>query len=367
MTATIKSLILVINPGSTSTKIAIYNHNKNTFQKNIKHNIEELSVFEKISDQYEFRKKIILDELQNAGIDLNDIVIIIGRGGLLRPIKSGVYEVNDLMIEHLKHCQIGQHASNLGALISRGMGEDLPNARILIADPVVVDEFDDIARIAGHPKFERKSIFHALNQKSIAKTYAKSRFQKYEELNLIVAHVGGGITVGAHSNGRVIDVNQGLDGDGPFSAERSGTLPIGEVINMCFSGDYTIDEIRKMITGEGGLVAYLGTNSVLEIEAKIREGDDHAKFIYEAMAYQVAKEIGAVSTVLKGKVDAILITGGVAYDERFVNWIKERVEFIAPIFIYPGEDEMRALAKNAFSVLTGEMEVFEYKEKCTDK
>lgn len=364
MTSNGKSLILVINPGSTSTKIAIFNNNKNIFQKDIKHSLEDLNSFEKISDQFEFRKKIILEELLLAEIDLNEILVIIGRGGLLKPIKSGVYAVNELMIEHLMHCQIGQHASNLGALIGNGLSKDIPHAKILIADPVVVDEFEEIARVAGHPKFERRSIFHALNQKSIAKTYAKSRFQKYEELNLIVVHVGGGITVGAHCNGRVIDVNQGLDGDGPFSAERSGTLPIGEVINMCFSGEFTVEEIRKMITGEGGLAAYLGTNSVLEIEARIREGDDYAKFIYEAMAYQVAKEIGAVSTVLKGKVDAILITGGVAYDERFVNWIKERVEFIAPIFIYPGEDEMRALAKNAFAVLSGEMEVMQYDQKC---
>ncbi|MFA6922858.1 MAG: butyrate kinase [Bacteroidales bacterium] len=353
-------LILVVNPGSTSTKIAVYYNNKSIFQNNITHSAEEIGRFKKISDQYEFRKNIILEELKNAGININNIVIIIGRGGLVKPIKSGVYEVNEKMIKDIKNEALGQHASNLGGLIAQDIAKSLPKAKAYIADPVVVDELEDIARVAGHPAFERISIFHALNQKIIAKTYAKSRVQKYEDLNLIVAHIGGGVTIGSHKKGRVIDVNQGLDGEGPFSPERSGTLPVGALVKLCFSGKYSQDEIKKMITGKGGLTAYLGTNNALEVEERIRKGDKKAKFIYEAMAYQIAKEIGSASAVLFGKVDAILITGGVAYDEIFVNWIKERVEFIAPVFVYPGEDEMKALAINALGVLKGEIEVFKY-------
>lgn len=354
-------LILAINPGSTSTKIAVFDNNKNIHQTNLAHSNEELEKFENISDQYEFRKKIILEELDDAGINTNNIVIVIGRGGLIKPIKSGVYLVNEKMKNDLKKGLLGQHASNLGGLIADDLAKSLPNATAYIADPVVVDEMDDIARISGHPEFERISIFHALNQKIIAKTYAQSRIQKYEELNLIVAHLGGGISVGAHKKGKVIDVNQALDGEGPFSPERSGTLPAGALAKLCFSGKYSLSEVKKMITGKGGLTAYLGTNNALEVEMKIRNGDKKAKIIYEAMAYQIAKEIGAAATVLKGKIDAILITGGIAYDEIFVNWVKERVEFIAPVFAYPGEDEMRALAINALSVLKGETNASEYK------
>ncbi|MDD5571009.1 MAG: butyrate kinase [Bacteroidales bacterium] len=354
-------LILAINPGSTTTKIAVFDNNKNIFQNSIAHSTEEIEKFEKIADQYEFRKNIILEELNNAGISSENIVIVIGRGGLIKPIKSGVYIVNEKMKEDLKEGILGQHASNLGGLIADDLAKALPNAKAYIADPVVVDELDDIARISGHPEFERISIFHALNQKIIAKTYAQSRIQKYEELNLIVAHIGGGISVGAHKKGKVIDVNQALDGEGPFSPERSGTLPVGALAKLCFSGKYTLNEIKKMITGKGGLTAYLGTNNAVEVEMKIRNGDKKAKIIYEAMAYQIAKEIGSAATVLKGKIDAILITGGIAYDETFVNWIKERVEFIAPVFAYPGEDEMRALAINALAVLKGELNVLDYK------
>lgn len=355
-----KQLILAINPGSTSTKIAVFEGIKQIFLKNIKHSAEEIDKFQVITDQYEFRKHIILDELKSAEIPLNSLVAIVGRGGLVKPIKSGVYEVNNKMKEDLKIGILGQHASNLGGLIADDIAKSLPNAKAYIADPVVVDELEDIARISGHPLFERISIFHALNQKAIARIHANSVLKNYEELNLIVAHLGGGISVGAHLKGRVIDVNQALDGEGPFSPERSGTLPVGSLVKLCFSGKYTIEEIKKMITGKGGFVAYMGTNDAQKVEKLAEEGDEKATLIYSAMAYQVSKEIGAMSTVLKGEVDAILLTGGIAYSKLLNDQIIERVKHIAPIFIYPGEDEMKALAMNGLMVINNEIEALQY-------
>ncbi len=355
-----EELILAINPGSTSTKIAVFKNTKEVFLKNIKHTSEELEQFEKITDQYGFRKDIILNELKSASLDIEQIKIIVGRGGLVKPIPSGVYRVNDRMMEDLKVGVLGQHASNLGGLIARDLAESIPGANAYIADPVVVDEFEDIARLSGHPEFERVSIFHALNQKAIARQHAKSVSALYENLNLIVAHLGGGISVGAHHNGRVIDVNQALDGEGPFSPERSGTLPSGALVKLCFSGKYTKKEIKKMITGKGGLVAYLGTNDAYEVEKRAAAGDEQAALVQNAMAYQVAKEIGAMSTVLKGEVDAILLTGGIAYGKPFVEAVSERVRHIAPIYVYPGEDEMRALAMNGLMVHNGEAEAMDY-------
>jgi butyrate kinase len=264
-----------------------------------------------------------------------------GRGGLLKPIQSGVYEVNEAMI--------------LGGLIAHDIAIELPDARAYIADPIVVDELEDIARIAGHPLFERISIFHALNQKAVAREYAKAIQKKYENLNLIVVHLGGGVTVGAHQKGRVIDVNQGLDGEGPFSPERSGTLPVGQLVRLCFSGKYSQKELLEMVKGKGGLVAYLGTNNAYDVEKMVEKGDEKATLIYNAMAYQVAKCIGEMYAVLKCEVDAILITGGIAYDKKFVAYIQDHVQKMAPIHVFPGEDEMRALAMNGLLVLRGEL------------
>jgi butyrate kinase len=353
--------ILAINPGSTSTKIAVYEGSKQIFLKNIKHAAEEIAQFVKITDQYEFRKNIILDELKNAGIEIGSIEAIVGRGGLVKPIPSGVYEVNEALIQDLKVGILGQHASNLGGLIAHDLAKTIGTAKAFIADPVVVDELDDIARISGHPLFERVSIFHALNQKAIARTHAKSQNKTYEEMNLIVAHLGGGISVGAHKEGRVIDVNQALDGEGPFSPERSGTLPVGALAKLCFSGKYTHDDIKKMICGQGGYVAYMGTNDAYVVEKAADSGDDKARLIQDAMAYQVSKEIGAMSTVLNGNVDAILLTGGIAYGKPFVNEVIERVQHLAPVHVYPGEDEMQALAFNGLMVLNGEVEIKIYK------
>jgi len=348
--------ILTINPGSTSTKIAVYRNAKSIFLKNIKHSSENLEDFHKITDQFHFRKDVILKELKEADIDINQISAIVGRGGLVRPIESGVYEVNDSMISDLKESPLGEHASNLGGLIASDIAESLPNARAFIADPVVVDEMEDVARITGHPEFKRHSIFHALNQKAIARAHAKSMDKNYEDLNLIVAHLGGGISVGAHKKGKVIDVNNALNGDGPFSPERTGTLPVGQLAEVCFSGKYTLEEVKKMIKGNGGLVAYLGTNDAYEVEMMVRKGNEKAKLIQDALSYQVAKEIGAQSVVLKGQVDGILLTGGMAHNPMVVEYIRERVGFLANVSAYPGEDEMKALAINGLRVLKAEEE-----------
>ncbi|MEA3504563.1 MAG: butyrate kinase [Bacteroidota bacterium] len=348
--------ILAINPGSTSTKIAVYNNNTPAFIKNIKHSVEEIGKFDKVAEQFEFRKDLIVSQLKDADIDINDLDAVVGRGGLVKPIPSGVYEINEALKADLINSPMGEHASNLGGLIADEIASALPSAKAYIADPVVVDEFCELARYSGHPDFPRYSIFHALNQKAVAYSHAKSINRNYEDLNLIIAHLGGGISVGAHQKGKVIDVNQALDGDGPFSPERSGTLPMGAVIKAAFSGKYSYDEMKKMITGKGGMVAYVGSNDAYEVELKAIAGDKKAEEVFDAMAYQIAKEIGAMSTVLNCDVDAVLITGGMANGKWFVNKIIDRVYKIAPVHIYPGEDEMRALAVNGLRVIRGEVE-----------
>jgi butyrate kinase len=352
--------VLIINPGSTSTKIAVFENEKEIYLKNIKHPSQKIAEFEKIADQYHFRKDTILDELQIAGIELQTIDCIVARGGLVKPIPSGVYKVNESLKADLQKGIMGEHASNLGGLIADEIACSLPGVNAYIVDPVVVDEMEDVARISGHPEFERISIFHALNQKAIARTHAKKLGIAYEELNLIVVHLGGGISVGAHKKGKVVDVNQALNGEGPFSPERSGTLPADALAELCFSGKYTLADVKKMITGKGGLVAYMGTNDAYKVEMLVRDGDKKAKLIQDAMSYQIAKEIGAMSTVLKGKVDGILLTGGLAKNPLLVDYIKDMVLYIAPVFLYPGEDEMKALAMNGFMVLKGEAEVLDY-------
>ena len=361
--------ILAINPGSTSTKIAVMELYMNaveekdmiiqTFSTNIKHSSETIDQFERVSDQYQWRKQCILDELKANNINISEIKYVIGRGGLIKNIQSGIYRINDLLLEHLRTGYNGEHAANLGGLIADDIAKSI-GAESFTADPPVVDELDDLARVSGHPLFERKSIFHALNQKAIARTYAKRVNKPYNDLNLIVVHMGGGVSVGAHRKGLVIDVNQALNGEGPFSPERSGTLPVCDVIKVCFGGKYTEEEINKMIVGKGGYVGYLGTNNALEIEQRRDKGDKDAIFYSSAMAYQVAKEIGSSSAVLKGDVDAILLTGGMAYDKWFVNEIADRVKFIAPVESFPGEDEMHALALNVYLMLKEEIPCKEY-------
>lgn len=345
--------ILAINPGSTSTKLAIYEDETCVFKASVKHDSKEILSFSHIVDQYDFRMEAIYKELEKDQIDLSTIDAVVGRGGMLKPIPSGTYEVNDKMIEYIKAAPRGEHASNLGCMIAKNIADAI-GKRSFIVDPVAVDEMEDIARFTGMPELKRDSLFHALNQKAVAFKAAKDLKKPYSELNLIVAHLGGGISVGMHHKGRVIDVNNALDGDGPMSPERSGSVPMGPLYKMVFSGKYTLKEIQRKNYGQGGLVAYLGTNDGQTIQNRIKAGDQEAKFIYDVMCYQISKEIGSGATVLKGSVDAIILTGGLAYDPYLVNYIKERTSFIAPIIVYPGEDEMEALALGGLRVLRGE-------------
>ena len=334
--------ILAINPGSTSTKIAIYENGEKVFSETLRHSTEELKDFKNIIEQFDFRTNIIKDFLNDSPHSIKDFDGIIGRGGLLKPIESGLYKVTEDMLKDLRSGEFGEHASNLGGLIADSLSKEA-GCDAFIADPVVVDEMEDIARISGIPEIERISIFHALNQKAVAKRAAKDLDAKYEDCNFIVVHLGGGISVGAHKKGRVVDVNNALDGDGPFSPERSGGVPIGGLVKLCFSGEYTLADIKKKIKGKGGLVAYMGTNNATELQDAAAAGDKKATLVYDAMAYQVAKEIGALATVLKGQVDAIILTGGIAYVSEILPWISDRVDFIAQVLVYPGEDEMEAL------------------------
>lgn len=351
--------LLVINPGSTSTKIAVFDNENIIFEETLRHTAEELSKFDNTYDQFEFRKDIIIDALNKNDIDINSLSAVIGRGGMLRPIESGTYKVNEKMLEDLKVGVSGDHASNLGGIIANEIGKSIGKPAFIV-DPTVVDEMEDIARVSGMAEIERRSIVHALNQKAVARRHAKLHGKNYEDMNLIIAHLGGGISVGAHRKGRIIDVNNALDGDGPFSPERSGGLPVADLVKLCYSGKYTFDEMKKMIKGNGGLVSYLGTNNAIEVTKMINNGDKKAELVYKAMAYQIAKEIGSCATVLKGNVDGILLTGGIAHDKMFTKWIKESVEFISEVFIYPGEDELTALAEGGLRVLRGEESFKEY-------
>ena len=352
--------LLIINPGSTSTKIGVYEHENQILEETLRHSSQEIESYKTIFDQFEFRKEVILNVLKEKNFDVNELDAIVGRGGLLKPIEGGTYRVNDAMIEDLKIGVQGQHASNLGGIIANEIGKNL-NIPAFIVDPVVVDEMKDIARISGMPEIKRKSIFHALNQKAVAKRYAKENNKKYEELNLIVTHMGGGASVGTHEKGKVVDVNNALDGEGPFSPERTGGLPVGDLVKLCYSGKYTYEEMKKKISGKGGVVAYLNTNDFREVEERAEEGDKDARLIVDAFIFQIAKEIGKNAAVLCGKVDAILLTGGIAYSKVICEGIKEMVSFIAPVVRFPGEDELLALAQGGLRVLKGEEQGKEYK------
>ncbi|MEI5908159.1 butyrate kinase [Bacillus spongiae] len=345
--------ILVINPGSTSTKIGVFENNVSIFEKTLRHDTTVINTFENIIDQYEFRKTTILETLDEEGMNLSKLSAVCGRGGLLRPIEGGTYSVNDAMLNDLREGYSGQHASNLGGILAYEIASGL-NIPSFIVDPVVVDELSPIGRISGFSLIERKSIFHALNQKAVARRVAKEMGKSYDQLNLIVTHMGGGITVGVHKDGRVIDVNNGLHGDGPFSPERAGTVPAGDLVDLCFSGEYYRDEVMKKLVGQGGLVGYLGTNDAVKVEKMIENGDEKAALVYDAMSYQIAKEIGAASAVLSGKVDAIILTGGLAYGKEFVKNITKRISWIADVIVQPGENELQALAEGALRVLIGE-------------
>ena len=346
--------ILVINPGSTSTKIGVYEDETLLFEETLRHSTEEIAKYATIVDQKDFRKELIVDILAKNSFDIKSLNVVVGRGGLLKPIPGGTYPVSDALLADLKAGVQGQHASNLGGILAREIGDEI-GVPSYIVDPVVVDEMEPVARYSGIPELPRISIFHALNQKAVAKRYAKEQSVSYDSLNLVVVHMGGGVSVGAHKNGKVVDVNNTLDGDGPFSPERSGGVPAGALVKMCFSGQYTQAEVYKKINGKGGLNGYLGTNNMRDVaERAFEKGDEEAAGVFHAFTYQVAKEVGAMAAVLNGKVDQILLTGGIAYSDYVTSEIKEKVGFIAPITVYPGEDELLALAQGALRVLNGE-------------
>ncbi len=350
--------ILAINPGSTSTKIAVYEDEKPIFQKTLRHSAEELARFKTVADQYDFRKQLILDELERENIPLN-FRVIMGRGGLLKPLLGGVYEVNEQMRKEIVEAP-RQHACNLGGLIASELAAGIEGCRAFIADAGVTDELDEIARVTGCPLVPKITTFHALNQKAVARKYAASIGKRYEDLNLVIAHLGGGISVGAHRKGLVVDVNNALDGSGPFSPERSGTFQAGALVNLCFSGKYTQKEITSMIFGKGGLMAHFGSNDAKALSERAKAGDKQVELVLNAMMYNVGKEIAAMSAALYGKVDAILLTGGIAYDKECTDAITRQVSFIAPVYVYPGEDELEALALSGLRVLRGEEVAKEY-------
>ncbi|NLH77578.1 MAG: butyrate kinase [Acidobacteria bacterium] len=352
-------LLLIINPGSTSTKIAVYDGEREVLSENIAHPAEELAPYARIVDQKGFRKDIVLEVLRKKGLEPKDLAAVVGRGGLLRPIPSGVYRVDERMLEDLFAGVQGEHASNLGGLIADEIARPL-GIPAFIVDPVVVDELDDWARLSGVPEIRRRSIFHALNHKYTARLAARQLGKAYEALDLVVCHLGGGVTVGAHRHGRVVDVNNGLNGEGPITPERAGTVPAGDLVALACSGKHTEPELKKKLTGRGGMVAHLGTNDMRETLKRVAAGDQQAALVFEAMVLTVAKQIGACAAVLKGRVDGIVLTGGLAHAAEFIDGIKDHVAFLAPIFVFPGENEMAALAEAGRRVLGGEDEARTY-------
>ena len=349
--------IFVINPGSTSTKIAVYEDDKPVWMTGAHHPVSELAKFAHISDQYEYRKDFIMKRLEEAGIE-RKFDAVIGRGGLLHPLTGGVYAVNEKMKDDLIHAE-REHACNLGALIAAEIAGEC-GCPAYIADPVVVDEMRPEARYTGFPGIERKSIFHALNQTAVARQYASSIGKKYEELRLIVAHIGGGISVGAHVYGRVVDVNNALDGEGPFSPERAGTVPSGQLVDVCFSGQYTKKQVKQMISGKGGLAELLGETDMITIDRKAEDGEEPYKSVIDAMMYTIAKQIGAMYVAMTGKVDAIILTGGIAHSDYCMDILRKQIDYLGEVVICPGENEMGSLAYNALGVLRGDLPLLEY-------
>ncbi|MBC2334787.1 butyrate kinase [Listeria welshimeri] len=345
--------VLTINPGSTSTKLAVYQGDKVLFEETVRHTMQEFADFNNVQEQFDFRWQVLRRVIDAFGYDVNNLDAVVGRGGLLRPVAGGTYMVTEKMLADLKTNKYGEHASNLGAMLAKKLADtlDIPS---FIVDPVVVDEMQPIARFSGNELIARKSIFHALNHKAAGRKIAKKLgSDDYEKLNFVIAHLGGGISVAAHRQGKAVDVNNALDGDGPFSPERSGSLPMNDFLEACFSGKWNKRELHDLIIGRGGMISYLGTNSMLEVEAKVKAGDEKAIQAFDAMAYQVSKEIGACSTVLHGKIDAIILTGGLARSDLFTTKIIEQTNWIASVIIEPGEDELEALNSGVQRVLAG--------------
>jgi len=351
--------ILAINPGSTSTKIAVYENEQPVISRTIRYSRSEIDRCGNILGQETMRLQDVIRTLEEAGVAPDSLHALVGRGGLVQPIDSGVYEINERMISDLEDPSSAAHASALGAIITYSLAK-LWGKPAYVVDPIVVDELDQYAKLTGFPGIERRSVFHALNQKAIARRCAREMGIPYENGRFIVAHMGGGITVGAHRYGRVIDVNDALAGEGPFTPERTGAIPLLPLIELCYSGAYTEQEMYEIVTKKGGMMAYLGTNDLQKCERLVKEGDEYAALVMESMAYQISKEIGAMTAALEGRVDAIILTGGLAFSTRFTGAIKQRVGLIAPIHVYPGEDEMLALTEGVLRVLRGQAVVQEY-------
>ena len=350
--------LLIINPGSTSTKMGVYEDEHQVFVEDIPHSVDELQQYDEVTDQFSMRKQLVIDELKKRNIPL-EFDAVVGRGGLSREVESGVYEVNEHMVQDAFYA-IHKHACDLGCIIAFEIAKDIPGCRSYIADPGRVDELSPLQKITGTPLIHRICIWHALNQKAIARRFAAEHKTRYEDLNLIMCHLGGGISIAAHDHGRAIDANNALDGEGPFSPERTGTLPVGDLIRLCFSGKFTEAQLLKRIAGKSGMIALLGTNDMREIERRINEGDEKAKLYTDAMIWHTAKYIAAEGAVLCGKVDAIILTGGLCRSEYITGGLKKRLDWMAPVYLYPGQDEMKALALNTLHVLRGEWEAKQY-------
>ena len=346
--------VLTINPGSTSTKIALYGEQGELWNQTLRHPAEEIARFGRIAEQFEWRLSLILDAMVERGENISDLSAVVGRGGLTKPVMGGIYEVSESLIEELRTTSM-EHASNLGAPLANAIARKA-GVSAYIVDPPTVDELQPTARVSGVKTLPRISVFHALNQKAVARRYAIQIGKPYEELNLVVAHMGGGVSVGAHRKGYVIDVNNALDGEGPIAPERAGSLPAGSLVELCFSGKYSKAEVKKMLCGKGGVVNLLGTNSMIEVRERAASGDEEAALVLDAMCYSIAKNIGAMAAALDGEIDAVILTGGLAHSEVITGNISRRISFIAPVEIYPGEDEMLALAESGLAVLRGERE-----------
>lgn len=348
----VKELLLVINPGATSTKIAVYNGAEIACKRTVEHSVEDLKCYRSVYEQFHYRRDLVIKTLADAGIALTEFKAVVGRGGLLKPVEGGTYLVNQQMVDDMKRAERGEHASNLGPVLAYSLAEDI-GVPAFIVDPVSVDEMEPVARLSGHPEMPRMSFVHALNMKAVARKVAAEMGRDYHEVNFIVAHLGTGVSVTPHKGGRMIDVSNGKD-EGAFSPDRCGGLPLSQVVKLCYSGKYSLKEVQQIIFGKGGIFAYLGTKDIRDVESMAAGGNEQAGLILDALAYQVAKEIGSMAVVLEGKIDRIILTGGIAYSKRIVGTIAKRVEFLAPVKVVPGEEELESLALGALRVLRGE-------------
>ncbi len=356
---TIRDYVLAINPGSTSTKVALYRGTERILVDTLRHRVDELKNYAHVTDQLEFRERLIESFMVEHGVDPTSLGAVVGRGGMLKALHSGTYEVNQTMIDDLVAARHGEHASNLGGILAHAIAQPR-GIPAYIVDPVSVDEFEDNARLSGLPELPRRSMLHALNIRAVAHRVARDLGCSLTDINLIMVHLGGGISIAPMHQGRLIDVNNANE-NGPFSPERTGTLPVVALIKLCYSGRYTERELIKQVNGHGGLMAHLGTNDLREVAERIEQGDQLAKTVFSAMGYQIGKEIGAMASTLKGKVDRIVLTGGMAHSAELVKMISDYVRWIAPVLIYPGEDELQALVEGAWRVLSGQEKAKEYR------